>query len=118
MYIYKYMSTHKQKFFRRHGVKEDSLSLTEISKLSGVSLNDLLKVQDRGEGAWSSNIKSVRLKSSFKKNNTAPRSARLSADQWGRARVYAFVNKLDEIKEGKRKEMNQDTDIYEKYIKK
>ena len=47
MYIYKYMSTHKQKFFRRHGVKEDSLSLTEISKLSGVSLNDLLKVHSK-----------------------------------------------------------------------
>jgi hypothetical protein len=42
---------------------------------------------------------------------------KLSAEQWGYARLYAFVNKMDKIKLGKQKRMNQDCDIAKKYYK-
>ena len=111
------MATHKKQFFKRHSVKEDSLSLGEISKISGVSFADLKEVYERGRGAWKTNIASVRVKGSYKKDPSAPRSAKLSAEQWGQARVYAFVNKLDRIKEGKQKRLNQDCDVAKKYYK-
>jgi len=111
------MATHKKEFFKRHNIKEESLELGEISKISGVSFEDLKEVYERGRGAWKTNIASVRVKSSFKKDPSAPRSAKLSAEQWGYARVYAFVNKLDRIKEGKQKRLNQDCDIGRKYYK-
>lgn len=109
--------THKTQFFKRHKIKSNSLSLKQISKLSGVSITDLKKIDLRGRGAWKTNIKSVRMKGTYKKNVDAPRSKKLSAEQWGIARVYAFVNKLDRIKEGKQKYMNHDCDIAKKYYK-
>ena len=89
----------------------------EISKISGVSFADLKEVYNRGRGAWKTNIASVRVKGSFKKDPSAPRSAKLTAEQWGQARVYSFVNKLDRIKEGKQNRMNQDCNIAKKYYK-
>ena len=111
------MATHKKQFFKRHSVKEDSLSLGEISKISGVSFADLKEVYDRGVGAHKTNPQSVRMKGTFKKNVKAPISKKLSKEQWGQARVYAFVNKLDRIKEGKQKRLNQDCDLAKKYYK-
>lgn len=109
--------THKQEFFKRNNIKDESLSLREISALSGVSVADLKKIDDRGKGAWKTNIKSVRMKGTFKKNVDAPRSAKLSAEAWSRSRIYAFVNKLDKVREGKTKTINQDFDIAKKYVK-
>ena len=111
------MATHKKQFFKRHNVKEDSLSLGEISKISGVSFADLKEVYNRGVGAHKTNPQSVRMKGTFKKNVKAPISQKLSKEQWGQARVYAFVNKLDRIKEGKQKRLNQDCDVAKKYYK-
>ena len=110
--------THKSEFLRRHNIRERSLSLEEISAISGVSLSDLKEIDLRGRGAWKTNIKSVRMKGTFEKDVDAPRSQKLSAEQWGIARVYAFVNKLDKIKEGKQKRLNQDCDIAKKYYDK
>lgn len=91
------MLTNRQQFLRRHGIPENrSLSLHEISKLSGVPVSDLQEVYNRGVGAWKTNISSVRLKSDFSKNPDVekyPRSARLTKEQWGMARVYSLVNK-------------------------
>ena len=56
----------------------------------------LEEVRDRGHGAWRTNPESVRLKADFSKNPDMaryPRSARLSAEQWGLARVYSFLDK-------------------------
>ncbi len=111
------MATHKKQFFKRHNIKEESLGLGEISKISGISFADLKEVYNRGRGAWKTNIASVRVKGSFKKDPSAPRSAKLTAEQWGIARVYGLVNKLDRIKEGKQKRINQDCDIARKYYK-
>jgi hypothetical protein len=111
------MATHKKQFFKRHNVKEDSLSLKEISKISGVSLADLKEVYNRGIGAYKTNPQSVRMKGTFKKNVKAPMNMKLSKEQWGMARCYAFVNKLDRIKEGKQSRINQDCSIAKKYYK-
>jgi len=91
------MPTHREQFLKRHKLPKDtSLSLDEISKLSGISRAILSEVYNRGIGAWKTNISSVRLKSDFSKNpdtSKYPRSSRLGKEQWAMARVYSFVNK-------------------------
>lgn len=89
--------THKHNFLRKHRLPLDStLSLKEISVLSGYPVAALQEVYNRGSGAWETNPSSVRLKKDFSKNyNMAkyPRSARLGKEQWAMARVYSFVDK-------------------------
>ena len=46
------------------------------------------------------------MKGSYRKGVDAPRSAKLSAEQWGMARVYSFVNKIE-----KGSKLNHDTDL-------
>lgn len=78
-------------------------------------LNALRKVYDRGIGAAKTNLESVRLKPgtkygpAFKKNVDAPRSAKLSPEQWAYGRVYAFVMKTPKVFKG------ADRDIAEMY---
>tara|TARA_R110002072_G_scaffold294654_2_gene464918 strand:+ start:249 stop:533 length:285 start_codon:yes stop_codon:yes gene_type:complete len=73
------MTTYKQKFNLKYKQpKNKSNTLKEISKLSGYQLAGLKIIQEKGEGAFYSNPKSVR---SFVK----------SATQWGIARVYSAV---------------------------
>jgi len=89
------MLTHKQQFNKRMGFKlNQSHSLSTLSQLTGIPLKILKDVDLRGRGAWKTNIKSVRQKGTFIKNLNLPRSQKLSAEQWGIARVYAFINKL------------------------
>lgn len=85
------MKTNKEKFNIKHGQdSETSNSLSKIAKLSGISKSILQEVYNRGVGAWKTNPQSVRLKSG-KKDPTAPRSAKMTKEQWGIARVYSFV---------------------------
>ena len=101
------MLTHKQQFNKYFGFKiNESHSIKDLSKLSGISYEILKKVDLRGRGAWKTNIRSVRTKGTFKKNEDLPRSKKLSAEQWGMARVYAFINKLL-----KGKVLNHDIDL-------
>jgi len=89
------MLTHKQQFNKR--IRQSlnaSHSLPELAKLSNISLGILKEVYERGRGAWKTNIRSVRTKGTFRKNQDLPRSKKLSAEQWGMARVYAFINKF------------------------
>lgn len=110
--------THRIQFLRRHSLDTNkSYGLSALAKVSGVKRSHLQKVYNRGVGAWKTNIKSVRMKGTFKKNVDAPRSAKLTRQQWAMARVYAFINKLDRIKEGKQKRLNQDCDVALDYIK-
>ena len=102
--------TNKQQWNKRHGFKlDESHSRSEISKISKVPSKVIQEVYDRGVGAHKPNPASVRLKGSFKKDPKAPVSAKLSKEQWGMARVYSFVNKL----EGRTK-LNHDTDLVAK----
>lgn len=91
------MPTHRERFFKKHGIPtSESLSLAEVSKLSKVPIAALKEVYKRGEGAYSNNPESVRVKGTFAKNPSlaaVPLSGRLSMAQWAMARVYSFVDK-------------------------
>jgi len=99
--------TQKEEYNKRHNQPKDkSNSKADIVKKSKVPKKVLDEVYDRGLAAHKGNPASVRLKGSYKKDPKAPLSKKLSAQQWGMARVYSFVNKL----EGKRK-LNHDKDL-------
>ena len=98
------MTTNREKFLKKHGLPKDtSLSLMEVSKISGMPYSALRLVYNKGRGAWRTNIQSVRLKPgtqygpAYKKGVAAPRSAKLSPEQWGMGRVYAFVMKTPKV---------------------
>jgi hypothetical protein len=52
----------------------EPLSIKMISKLGGISTADGEEIYERGRGAWKTNIKSVRMKGTFKKDVDAPRA--------------------------------------------
>jgi hypothetical protein len=104
------MATNRERFLKQYNLPADtSLSLLEISKLAKMPLNALRKVEDRGYGAYKSNPQSVRMKGTFKKGVNAPMSQKLSASQWARGRVFAFVMKTPKVFKG------ADRDIAEMY---
>ncbi len=103
--------TNKTEYFKRHNIKETSLSKSDIARISKIPKSVIDEVYDRGIGAYKTNPQSVRTKDG-KKNVKAPLSAKMSKEQWAMARVYSFVNKL----EGKTK-LNHDTDLLEKIKK-
>jgi hypothetical protein len=73
------VETYKNKFNKKYGFpKDESHSLTEISKLTGYKLSGLKTIVEKGEGAYYSNPQSVR---PTVKDPT----------QWGIARVYSAV---------------------------
>jgi hypothetical protein len=86
--------THKQMFNTRHGFGSDEPhSLAEIARISKIRLSILKKVFARGVGAYRTNPASVR-----------PHIK--SEDEWGQARVYSFVNKIESGSK-----LNHDTDL-------
>ena len=89
-------------------------SIEDMSKLTNIPIEILEEVESRGEGAYTSNLGSVRLKGSFKKDGDLRKGAskRLSMEQWKIARVYAFIVK-SMIGMGKAKK-KQDEDLYDK----
>ena len=105
------MSTNREEYFKRHNITKDSLSKSEIAKISKISIKILDDVYDRGIGEYKTNPQSVRTKSG-KKDHKAPLSKKMSKEQWAMARVYSFVNKV----EGKKK-LNHDTDLADKIKK-
>lgn len=92
------MPTNKQRFLKLHNLPSDtSLSIEQMSELSGFPEEALEKVYEKGLGAYHTNPLSVRMKGSFKKNVDAPMSKKLSAHQWAGARVYAFLMKTKKV---------------------
>lgn len=90
--------TNRLKFFRRHNLPSNShLSINEIASYSGMPAAALRKVYEKGLGAYHTNPESVRVKGSFKKDPSAPLSVKLSPQQWGMARLYAFVMKTPKV---------------------
>ena len=87
------VETNREKFLKKHNLpKSESLSIKEISELSGMPIGALNKVRDRGYGAYGSSPESVRLKSNFSKNanlSSFPMTARLSKEQWACWTMYA-----------------------------
>ena len=106
------MKTNREAFLDRHGLPADtSLSLMEIAKLSGMPFSALKMVYNKGLGAYHTNPESVRLKGSFTKDPSAPLSAKLSPQQWGMARVYAFVMKTPKVFRGADKHIAEMYDL-------
>lgn len=92
------MLTNREQFLKKHKLPLDtSLSLKEIAKLSGMPFSALKMVYNKGVGAYHSNPTSVRMKGTFEKNVDAPLSMKLSPEQWGMGRVFAFVNKSKKV---------------------
>ena len=85
-------STNKNQFLNKKKQQSKSYSLKELSKISGVNLEYLQEVYNRGIGAWKTNPQSVRSKSNPSKKNVTLND-RMSAEQWAYARVYSFLNK-------------------------
>jgi hypothetical protein len=97
--------TYKQKFNKRYKKPVNSSNtLNEISKLTKIPMRVIRIVYNRGVGAHKTNLKSVRLKKTFKKNIVAPASKKLSKEQWAYARVYAFIMKS-------KNKLNHDMDL-------
>jgi len=89
-------------------------TIDEMSELSNIPINILDEVKERGEGAYSSNLSSVRLKGSYKKDSDKRKGAskRLSMENWSVARQYAFIVKsMIGMEQSKKK---QDEDLYDK----
>ncbi len=73
------MATWKQRFNKKYGFsKDESHSVAEIARLTGYKYRNLLKIREKGMGAFYSNPSSVR-----------PNVK--SATQWGVARIYSAV---------------------------
>lgn len=92
------MRTNRERFLVRHGISQGtSLSIEDISKLSGMPVSALKRVYEKGLGAYHTNPESVRVQGTFKKDPSAPLSRKLSPQQWGMGRVYAFVMKTPKV---------------------
>ena len=71
--------TYKQKFNKKYGFdKNESHSLSEISKVSGYKKSGLKTIFNKGVGAYKTNPQSVR-------------PTVKSPEQWGYGRVYSAV---------------------------
>jgi hypothetical protein len=91
------MATHRIRYLKKVGLnKNESYSLDDLSKVSGVSKSILQEVYNRGVGAHSTNLSSVRLKKDFSKNpdlKKFPESARLTPENWGFSRIYSWLDR-------------------------
>lgn len=102
------MPTNKEKFNKRYGFAADtSHSKADIAKKTGISKSILDKVYDRGMAAHRSNPESVR-STSGKKIGGKSLKGKMSAQQWGQARVYSFVM-------GGKTRTTADKDLWEKH---
>ena len=88
------MVSNKNKFNKKYGFKADAPhSKAEISRLTKIPVSILDKVYYRGVGARKSNPQSVRSAKSGKKVGGKSLKGKMSAAQWGYARIYSFVMK-------------------------
>jgi len=90
------VKTHKKAFMKLYGLPEDtSLSIEDISALTGIPTEALQIVYNRGIGAHKAPgggvSRSVRLNTGEKFYGNVPASARMGKERWAAARVYSFV---------------------------
>ena len=83
--------TNKQKFNKKYGFEKDaSHSIKEIASKAGITYRNALKIVEKGRGAHRSNPESVRSVSG-KKVGGKSLKGKMSATQWGVARLYSAV---------------------------
>ena len=88
------MPTNKERYNKKYGFKKDTAhSKQDISKRTGIPMRILNQVYDRGRGARLSNPESVRQVGTGKKVGGKSLKGKMSAEQWGHARIYSFVLK-------------------------
>jgi len=86
--------TNKQKYNKKYGFsKDEAHSKSDISKKTGIPKRFLDKVYDRGVAAHKNNPQSVRQAGTGKKIGGKSLKGKMSAQQWGMARIYSFVTK-------------------------
>tara|TARA_Y100001937_G_scaffold43725_1_gene61687 strand:- start:8767 stop:9114 length:348 start_codon:yes stop_codon:yes gene_type:complete len=86
--------TNKDKYNAKFKFKKGTPhSKKDISKTTGIPLRILDEVFDRAVGARKSNPESVRSATTGKKVGGKSLKGKMSAEQWGYARVYSFVMK-------------------------
>ena len=86
--------SNKQRFNLRFGFKRDeSHSLDDVAKTTRISKAILQEVFNRGVGARKTNPESVRSAKTGQKTGGKSLKGKMSAEQWGMARVYGFVMK-------------------------
>lgn len=101
--------THRERFLKKHNLPlDDEYSFKELSHYSGFPIGALKQVYHKGLGAYHTNYTSVREKGTFKKGTNAPPSKKLSPQQWGMARVYAFLDKEPKVFYGVDKSIAED----------
>ena len=99
------VETNKMKFNKRYKQPvNQSNSLADIARLSGISKSILDEVMSRGRGAHKTNPQSVRNIKGVKGGG----GQKMSATQWGMARVYSFVV-------GGKTRTTADKDLWEKH---
>jgi hypothetical protein len=105
------MSTWKQKFNKKFGFEKDAgHSRAELSRITGISPSILTEVYKRGIGAWQTNIESVRVAKTGKKDPSAPRSVKMGKEQWAMARIYSFIM-------GGKTQKTADADLWARVLK-
>lgn len=87
------VKTNKTLFLEKYNLPNQSYSLQEISKITEIPLKILQESYNRGIGAHTTNLESVRLNNFSKNPDTKkyPASKRLSKEQWAMARVYSMI---------------------------
>ena len=86
--------SNKNKFNLKYGQpKNKSNSKADIVRLTGIPKRILDEVFDRAVGARKTNPESVRQVSTGKKIGGKSLKGKMSAEQWGYARIYSFVMK-------------------------
>ena len=84
--------TNKDKFNKKYGFpKGTSHSIKEIASKAGIKYSNALKIVEKGRGAHRYNPQSVRRASDGKKVGGKSLKGKMSATQWGIARLYSAV---------------------------
>ena len=105
---HEFATTHRERYNRRHKKDpEEDHSIAELARMSNVPERILREVYKRGIGAHHTNPQSVRTKGTYRKDAKAPMSKKLSPEQWAMARVYAFLDKLEDSNQT----LNHDNDL-------
>lgn len=87
------MSTNREKFLKKYGfTKSHSFGVSDIARITGISVGILQDVYKRGIGAYKTNPESVRLLDGTK-NFRKSLAGKMSKEQWAISRVYSFVMK-------------------------
>lgn len=103
--------SNKQRFNKKYGFKRDeSHSLEELAKITGVKKSILESVYSRALGARISDPESVRSAKTGKKVGGKSLRGKMSGQQWGFGRTYGFlVGNPKQVAKGA-----PDRDLYEK----